>query len=238
MAKTELYQAEMDTTLANVSPTLERKNNPRLLLNFESSQNIISTIVTSRISCTSYDLISPEERSALINDVTQNTWMKLLLATKARELEITSPAGYVASAARSESIDEIRRRKRKRTFPLPLDQDGELSQGKVLFPVQQGMRDPAIAYELKEWITEVIDVVVQLPQKQVYAIVCAMKDEVEDTALLAELFRAHRIDIASMIWPQDPKELQRLRSLLSVARRTLREKFMRPPAIKKFTPYL
>ena len=112
--------------------------------------------------------------------------MKLLLATKSLELEITSPAGYVASAARSESIDEIRRRKRKRTFPLPLDQDGELSQGKVLFPVQQGMRDPAIEYELKEWITEVIDVVVQLPQKQVYAIVCAMKDEVEDTSLLAE----------------------------------------------------
>ena len=224
MATTGLCQTETETPAANVSIAPVTRNDVRLLLNFEGSQSLITRLVSSFISHTSYDLITPQERPYVINDVTQNTWLKLLSS----RLEVTSPKGLVASAARSEYIDEIRRRDRRRASPLPLDQDGELLQGKALLPTHDGMRNPSVEYEFKEWLTEVVGVVVQLPKRQVYALVCAMKDEVGDHCLLAELFRAHKINIERIHWPRDQKELQKLRSLLSVARRTLRKKFNRP----------
>src|SRR6266852_5885149 len=104
----------METSAVSDASAPVKKNTIRSLLNFESSQNLITRLVSSCILHTSHDIISPQERSAVINDVTQNTWVKLLSS----ELEVTSPAGLVASAARSESIDEIRRRNRKRTTPL------------------------------------------------------------------------------------------------------------------------
>lgn len=81
---------------------------------------------------------------------------------------------------------------------------------------------------MKEFITAIIDEVVQLPPKQRYVMICVLKDEVGHSFPLIEISNKHGIDIVSIIWPRDPKELQRLRSLVSVARRTLREKFNRP----------
>lgn len=222
--KTELCETEMESSAAIAAYAIVKKNTIRSLLNFESSQSIMTRLVSSYISRASHNLINPQDRPAVINDVTQNTWVKVLSS----KLEVTSPNGFVASAACSEAIDEIRRRNRKRTSPLPLDQDGELLQGKVLLTTHPGMRDPYTEYEFKEWLTEIVDAVVQLPKKQLYALVCAMKDEVGDSFLLVDLFMARSIDIRPMNWPRDPKELQRLRSLLSVARQTLRKKFNRP----------
>lgn len=197
------------------------------LLNPAAFQNYISVVVTSCIAYASYNLVPLEERSDVIKDVSQNTWLKLLSTANSSAIEIISPRGYISVVAHSESIDEIRRRKRKHTFPLPVGEDGEMLQGNILLTTCQGMRDPATEYELKEFITEIIEAVVQLPPKQRYAVICALKDEVEHTFPLAEVFRAQGIDIDSIHWPREPKELQRVRSLLSVARKTLREQFNR-----------
>lgn len=229
MSKTGLYlQAEMETSSAGGSIALASKSNVTLLLDFETCQNIISAVVTSRILHTSHDLVPTLECSAVITDVSQNAWVKFLVATQSTKREIISPGGYLTSIARSESIDEIRRRKSKSTLPLSLSQDGELLQGKVLLPVHQEMQDPSALYELKESFQEYIDEIVQLPARQMYAMICELKEDLGPTFPLAELFGKHGIDIGPIHWPrEDPKELQRLRSLLSIARETLREKFHR-----------
>jgi hypothetical protein len=228
MDKTKLHlQTEMETSLANAPTSEKSKSATLLLLDLEVFQNYISALVTLRISCTSHDLVPLEERHAVIEDVSQNSLLKLWSAANLSETKIDSPAAYTARIVRSESIDEIRRRKRKPTVPLPLDQNGEILQSKALLTVSQGTRDPAIEYEFKEFFTEVIDAVVQLPSKQRYIMICVLKEEVGSIFPLAEMFMKYGIDIAHINRPEDPNELQRFHSLLSVARRTLREKFCR-----------
>ena len=230
MDKTNLHlQTEMETIMASTPSPGENKSNVTILLDLEAFQNYISVLVTYRISRTSYDLVPFEERPDVIMDVTQNAWVKLLLSTNSLKVEINSPRGYLGSIANSEFIDEIRRRKRKFSTPLPLDFDGEVSQGKILLSVHPGMRDPAIEYEEKEFIAEIIDAVLQLPPKQMYVMICILKGEIGQTSPLAEIFLAHGINIEAINWPEEPKELQRLRSLSSVARKTLRKKFNRSP---------
>lgn len=225
MAKTALrLQEEAEMFQAGTSTSGGERNNVRWLANIEAAQYYMKALATSYISRTSPDLIPFEERPAVIEDVTENALIKLWLNTRSPG-KIASPKGYAYRTVHSASIDEIRRRKRKPTVSLPLDQDGEVLQGKVLLSVHQGMRDPAAEYELKEFLTEVIDEVVDLPTKQRYGMICVLKDEIGDTFPLAEIFLAQGIDIGPINWPEDPKELQRLRSLLTVARNKLREKF-------------
>jgi hypothetical protein len=147
------------------------------------------------------------------------------------ETKIVSAKHYLDRIVRSACIDEIRSCKRKYASSLPLDADGELQQGKVLLTASQESDDPAEEYELKEFITEIIDEVVQLPTRQRYVMICVLKDEVGQTFPLAEAFKKHGIDTTTIEWPDDPLELQRLCSLLSQARKTLRGKydhFVRP----------
>src|SRR5205085_6783159 len=113
----------------------------------------------------------------------------------------------------------IRRRQSKLTSPLPMDQDGELYQGRVLLVPSDGMQDPAFEFERKELIAEVVNDVLTLPPIQRYAMICTLKDEIGDTFPLAETFRKHGIDIETINWPRERMELQKLQSSLSVARK-------------------
>jgi DNA-directed RNA polymerase specialized sigma24 family protein len=226
MEKTKLHlQTEMETSTVDAP---EKSKSNVILLNPEAFQHYITSSVNRHLLRTSLDLIPSGERSFVIEDVSQNSWLKLLTTKKSSEVEMTSPKGYVASVVRSESIDEIRRRKRKSAIPLPLDQDGEVLQSRALLAVHEGMRDPADEYELKEFVTEIVDEILQLPSKQKYVMICVLKDEIGHTFCLTEIFQEHGIDIEAIHWPREAKELQQLRSLLSVARRTLRKKFDRP----------
>ncbi|HYB01154.1 MAG TPA: hypothetical protein VED37_13130 [Ktedonobacteraceae bacterium] len=161
-----------------------------------------------------------------VKDISQTVLFKFWLKLASDTTHIKAPIAYMNRIVFSQCIDVARLNKRK---PLPMTKylDRQIAGGDVMIFASEGMGDPAVEYELKEFISEIIDEVVQLPPKQQYVMICVLKDEVAHIFPLAELFSKHGIEITHVTWPQDPKELQRLRSLLSVARRTLREKFNR-----------
>lgn len=166
--------------------------------------------------------VPPEEYSEEVHDLIQTTLITFWLRLISEQVQITSPRAYIGCIVRSRCIDMLRRRTCKPTLPLPVDQDGELYQGRVLLIPSEGMQDPALEFERKELIAAVIDDVLKLPPRQRYAIICVLKDEVAETFPLAETFSKHGIDVGAINWPQEPIELQRLQSSLSVAQRKLR----------------
>ena len=116
----------------------------------------------------------------------------------------------------------MRQRKNMATSPLLLDQDGEMVQSNAVLITGDGLCDPVTEFERKEMIAEVVADVLELPAIQRYAMICVLKDEVGDTFPLEEVFGKHGIDIKTINWPEDPVELQKLQSSLSVARKKLR----------------
>ena len=116
----------------------------------------------------------------------------------------------------------MRQRKNMATSPLQLDQDGEMYPGNALVITGDGLCDPVAEFERKEMIAEVVADVLELPAIQRYGMICVLKDEVGDTFPLEEVFGKHSIDIKTINWPEDPVELQKLQSSLSVARKKLR----------------
>ncbi len=164
-----------------------------------------------------------------VKDISQTVLFKFWLKLASDTTHIKAPISYMNRIVFFQCIDVARLNKRK---PLPMKDypDGQIAGGDVIIFPSEGMGDPAGEYERKELISEIIDEVVQLPPKQQYVMICVLKDEVAHIFPLTEMFRKHGIEIMPISWPQDPKELQRLRSLLSVARRTLREKFNRSVA--------
>ncbi len=145
-------------------------------------------------------------------------WPKLI----SKEIQIISPEAYLSRIVRSRCIDMMRQRKNMATSRLLLDQDGEMYQGNALPITGHGLCDPVAEFERKELIAEVVDDVLELPAVQRYAMICVLKDEVGDTLPLEEVFGKHGIDIKTINWPEDPIELQKLQSSLSVARKKLR----------------
>lgn len=227
MAKIGLYPQEDEILATSILLTSDKKGIASLLLNFEFSQKRISAIATPYIYHAPTDLIPPEERLPEIEDNTQDTWERLLRLPPDKEFE--SPIAYLTRAAHSVSIDNLRKRKCRPTSKVSLSQEGEVQQGNVLLPVRQEMQDPSALYELKESLIEYIDAIVLLPARQMYAMICELKDELGASYPLAEIFRKHGIDIAQISWPREnPKELQSLHSSLSQAKAKLREKFHRP----------
>jgi DNA-directed RNA polymerase specialized sigma24 family protein len=222
MATKKLY-LQMKTEESSLS-TVECRSDPPLQppVNVEGFRSYISRSV-SRYFPTG--LVPPDERPAWIEDVTQNAWIKFWSVMSRPEAKIVSAKLYLDCIIRSACIDGIRSCKRKYASSLPLDPDGELQQGKVLLTASQESDDPAEEYELREFINEIIDEVMQLPTRQRYAMICVLKDEVGQTFPLAEAFEKYGIDTTTIEWPGDPLELQRLRTLLSQARKTLRGKY-------------
>jgi RNA polymerase sigma factor (sigma-70 family) len=152
------------------------------------------------------------------DDLVQSTLIKLWLMSNHKPIE--NPGAYLKTIIRRQAIDMVRQR--KPTVSLSMDEEGELSQVDVLLPSGEDVGDPALEYERKELLEEVLDAVVQLPPMQMRAMIAALKDEVGDGFPLAEEFAKRGIDIQPIGWPEDRFERQRLLSSLSVARRKLR----------------
>jgi RNA polymerase sigma factor (sigma-70 family) len=160
--------------------------------------------------------VYPENASDLAQTALIALWRKLT----SEQGQINSPKAYIRRIVHSSFVDAIRTH--KPIFPLPVDQEGELYQGRILLIPGEGAQDPADEFEREELIAEVIEDVLRLPPHQQYAMICMLKDEVGDTFPLVEAFRKRGIDIRKMDWPQEAVEAQKLRSSLSAARKKLR----------------
>src|SRR6266446_7002199 len=165
----------------------------------ERYYNYILELARIQIARSTWPLSDPEEE---VNDLVQMTliafWPKLV----SEKAQILCPNAYIRSIVRSRYTDLMRQRKHRTYLPLPMDQDGELYQGKALLMPGDGIQDPVAQYERKELIEEVIDDILTLPPCQQRAMICTLKDEVGDVQILEEAFRKRGLDISTVNWPE------------------------------------
>ncbi len=107
---------------------------------------------------------------------------------------------------------------------LPIDENGELYHGHVLFA--KGAPDPASEVEQEELIADcmakVVDDVLTLPSRQQQAMICSLKELLEDILPLIRAFKRRGVNIEAVRRPEQKDEAQRLMASLSIARRKLR----------------
>src|SRR2546421_5529519 len=84
-----------------------------------------------------------------VDEIVQNTRIKLWQALQRKE--IINLEAYVRCIVYTECVNMVRGY--KYLFSLPLNEEGELYQGKVLMMASQGMQDPAYELEYREAVT-------------------------------------------------------------------------------------
>lgn len=157
-----------------------------------------------------------------IQELAQRSRIKLWCSLKQRK--ITRIKAYIRSIIHSESIDMIRRSKFE--LSLPLDEEGELYQGKVLAAPGEGMQDPL--YELvqqekvSESITQVVKAMRSLPPRQQQAMICSLEDKLDDVSTLTQAFKKFGINTEAARWPSKKFEVQSYRASLTIARKKLK----------------
>jgi hypothetical protein len=68
---------------------------------------------------------------------------------------------------------------------------------------------------------EVVGVVLQLPARQRHAMICTLRDRVDDPQLLVDAFKQNKCEMQQWQWPQMRKEKILLQASLSYARHTV-----------------
>lgn len=168
------------------------------------------------------NITSPETLADDIDELAQNTRIRLWMSLQ--KGSIANPRAYIRSIVYTEAVNMVRRH--KPAFQLPLDDYGELYQGRLLLSPGEGMQDPSVELEEEEMTTEFIqttvDAVLKLPPRQQQAMICSLKDQLDNILTLVESFRDKQVDIESMHWPEEKDEAQRLYASLSIAWKKLR----------------
>lgn len=168
--------------------------------------------------------VSADARRLEIDEIAQNTRVKLFLALSKPDHKVTNIKAYIGKIAYHESINIIRRNPHHE--PLKLDVYGEVEQGEILIAPSQGMQDPAWEIECQEEIEECAEALVRdiyaLPARQRYAVICALREMISDVQPLEEAFLKIGLNFDSLHCSDEAKEIQRLRALLYIARKKLR----------------
>jgi len=102
------------------------------------------------------------------------------------------------------------------------DEDYVLFQGDI---IREGLQNSELEFEQKEafedYMTETIEAVLRLPPRQRYAMICSLKDKLDDVLPFIDALKNHNVDIERINWPEKKDELQSLRASLSIARKKL-----------------
>ncbi len=166
----------------------------------------------------------PEVLDLEIAEVAQRVRIKLWGVLK-REKHIEFPKAYIRKIVNNEFNDILRRR--KPLLPLPIDEDGEIYMGNLMLTESEGMSDPAHEFEQEEglnnWMALAAQVVSNLSQRQKHAMICLLKERVDNYMQLVEAFEQHQVDIEAFEWPDDAIDETRLKASLSAARRNIAE---------------
>ena len=166
----------------------------------------------------------PEVLDLEIDEIVQRVRIKFWKALVARQIE--HPGAYIRRIVCNEFNDIPR--KRKPPQPLPTDEDGEIYIGKVILSESEGMSDPAHELELEEGLHDLIalaaTVVSNLSQRQKHAMICLLKERVDNRIQLVDAFKKHEIDIDEYEWPEDEVDETRLKASLSAARQNIAQR--------------
>lgn len=158
--------------------------------------------------------ISNLECDEIIQQARIKLWMML------NKRPVTHPKAYIRTIVHTIMIDRLRMR--RPPLPLPVDEEGELYTGTVIAQPQEGMEDPANEFEQEETVAELLErtaaAVSSLPPRQQLAMICSLREQVDDTFQLLETFKKYHID-GDVEWPVNRREMQLLKASLSVARK-------------------
>jgi RNA polymerase sigma factor (sigma-70 family) len=133
---------------------------------------------------------------------------------------ITHYKTYIKSMVRNAFIDEMR--KKKHFLPLLTDEYGEI-EGTTIY--NEYTLDPASAFEQRadadELINTVVEAIAHLPEKQQFAMICRLRERVDDLIQLDSTLQAHEINAKTIVWPSKLVEKQLLKASLPPARKKI-----------------
>lgn len=161
-----------------------------------------------------------------LDEVIQRVRIKLWQALEKRD--ILYPYAYIKLIINSEFIDMTRRQK----LTLSLPSGDELISSEIEI-VAGLMDDPAETVtqqiEASDYLKSVIQAIVALPPRQRYAVICSLKERVDDLRQLIDAFRAYKVDIQTVQWPATKAEKQLLRASLPPAKKALAKRLETRP---------
>ncbi len=87
------------------------------------------------------------------------------------------------------------------------------------------MQDPAYEVEAQEidsgTLRDITDTVNSLPSRQQYALICRLKDNLDDSLVLIDSLHNLEVDPEIVHWPEEKDDKQSLKASLSVVRKKL-----------------
>lgn len=170
-------------------------------------------------------LVQPGVADLEVDELVQNALIKLWLAMQ--KGCIAHLKAYGNRIVYNESIDMMRRSRRKPNSPLSLDEHGELSQGQMIASTCEPRNDPAYMVEERDTLMgykdAVVDDILELPEHQKWAMICELKNEPIDLRPILDEITARGVDITNISWSQDSKELHTQRVSLAIAQKKMRK---------------
>jgi len=159
-----------------------------------------------------------------VDELAQKTRIKLWQAWQKQY--ITNPKAYISRIAHNEFISMVRQH--RPIDQLTLDDDGEVYQGNVMCAFSQESLDPAEEVEQADtgryYLHEAMEEIAALPQRQQRAMLCFLKENIDDLHTFIHECRARDIDADTLQRPTRGEELQAMRSSTTIARKKLRIK--------------
>lgn len=157
-----------------------------------------------------------------IDELAQRVRIKLWLISQKQE--ILAERAYIRHITATVSVDMVR--EQKPTIPLPVNDDGELYQGKLLLAPRQEEQDPAALLAEEESLNDCMefmaDGVLNLPPVQQQAMLYSLKQHINDLLPFLKILQEQGADIEGATMPEDIDQQRSLRTSLSVARRKMR----------------
>jgi RNA polymerase sigma factor (sigma-70 family) len=162
----------------------------------------------------------PDVLDLEVKEIIQRVRIKLWETLK-KQNTIVHYKSYIQRMVRNAFIDASRRQK-KFSLPLILDEYGEI-EGCVLTPQSEYIADPASVIEQRieadALVNTVVEAITYLPERQQYAMVCFLRERVDDLNQLDSTFEAYKLNVDVMRWPSKAAEKQLLKASIPPARK-------------------
>jgi DNA-directed RNA polymerase specialized sigma24 family protein len=169
------------------------------------------------------NVVLAERLSDAADELAQSVRIKLWCMVKKRSIQ--NPKAYIWRIVRNEAVNIVR--KYKSPSSLSINEEEELYQSTPLVELSEGMRDPLDKVEQEEVIADYVRRIVEavlrlpLPPRQQYAVICSLKDHINDVFLVIYILRNNVMNVGGIHWLEEKDELQNLQASLSVARKKL-----------------
>jgi hypothetical protein len=158
-----------------------------------------------------------DEREDLAQRVRIKLWQTL------QKRRVGNLKAYISCIVFTEVIDLLRRR--RAPLLLPLDDDEEFCWQDVPGAALKDTHDPAYQIEQEEALEAITKkaatALLHLPPRQFQAMLCALKDRIEDVLPLIEALKTSGVNVDEIHWPQAKNEVKKWRVSLFLARKRL-----------------